>query len=164
MSHKVKEILYRVESLEETETLAKIVADFIRDKRMCLELVGDVGAGKTTFTQYLVHALGSDTVASSPTFTLENQYTCRDNIVHHFDLYRLEESGILPEEVREALVDDKSITVIEWADVIRDKGILPDDRIIIEFQPLAESETARKIRISSENSGFLQFVESSVSA
>lgn len=134
---------------DDTYKLANKLAETIAGKKACIELVGDVGAGKTTFTQALVGALGSGDTVTSPTFTIENVYQADKNTVHHFDLYRLQEAGLIPEEVNEALQDGNSIVIIEWADILDQNRNLPDDRIVIRFEPHASSETARKITVLS---------------
>lgn len=148
MSENRESVSITTESVEETAAFAAIVADFARGRSLCIELVGDVGAGKTTFTQGFVAALGSKDKVTSPTFTLENIYTSDTNIVHHFDLYRLQEAGLIPEEVKEALHEDTSIVIVEWADLLEENKGLPDDRIIIHFSPMKHSETARDIVVS----------------
>ncbi len=92
-------------------------------------LLGDLGAGKTTFVKGFVAALGSSEPVTSPTFTIAQRYDGGRLRVHHLDAYRL--SG--PEEAvdlaLDELLDDEAVTVIEWGDRLR--GILPVDRLEI---------------------------------
>lgn len=102
-----------------------------------LELIGDVGAGKTTFVKGLARGLEIDEDVQSPSFTISRVYEGRDEIVlAHYDFYRLGEAGILSEDLQEAMADHKTITVIEWADIV--DGVLPADRIQLRFQTLSD--------------------------
>ncbi len=95
-----------------------------------IALVGDLGAGKTTFVAGLVAALGGGP-ASSPTFSLVNEYPGGRLVVWHVDLYRLER----PVELRELGLDERigdrsGIVVIEWADRF---DVMPRDHLRIEL-------------------------------
>lgn len=78
-------------------------------------LSGELGAGKTVFTQGLVRALGVSTVATSPTFVLVNEYRGRLP-VHHVDAYRTESLAELLDLGLPELMDGDGVTVIEWAE------------------------------------------------
>ena len=100
----------------------------------CIELVGDVGAGKTTFTQGLGNGLEADDEVQSPSFTISREYACRDGLrLAHYDFYRLSDGGIMHHELAESVQDPHTITVVEWAETIT--AVLPDDRIIIRIAP-----------------------------
>ena len=107
-----------------------------------VELIGDVGAGKTTFVKGLAKGLGIDEDIQSPSFTISRVYEGRDDLVlAHYDFYRLTDAGIMSDELHEALRDKKTIAVIEWADIV--DGILPKERQLITFT--SPSETTREI-------------------
>jgi tRNA threonylcarbamoyladenosine biosynthesis protein TsaE len=109
-----------------------------------IELIGDVGAGKTTFVKGLAVGLGVDEDVQSPSFTISRVYDAKDGgTLAHYDFYRLGEAGILSEDVQESMVDNKTITVIEWAGIVDDR--LPSDRIQITISP--DSETSRIVEI-----------------
>ena len=108
-----------------------------------VELIGDVGSGKTTFVKGLAKGLSSKDEVSSPSFALKNVYEGRLRL-YHFDLYRLEEPGLINHEITDALNEEDSAVVIEWANASSD--ILPKDRIKIEFIP--DDETTRKLKIT----------------
>lgn len=109
-----------------------------------IELIGDVGAGKTTFTKAFASALGVDQVVQSPTFTISNRYSARDGIeLVHYDFYRLADPGIMSQELAETLVDPATITVLEWSDTV--VGMLPEDRMTIHLIPT--SETTRQVSV-----------------
>jgi len=110
-----------------------------------IELIGDVGAGKTVFTRALARALGVAGAVQSPTFTISNRYDLPDGrILAHYDFYRLNDAGIMADELTESIGDDQVITVIEWGDIVAD--ILPADRLTIHIEPV--SETERQLQIT----------------
>lgn len=110
-----------------------------------LELVGDVGAGKTTFVKGLARGLAIDEDVQSPSFTINRTYEARDGLVlSHYDFYRLNDAGILANELEESVNDDKMITVIEWADIV--EGVLPATRLTIRFE--APSDETRRLTIT----------------
>lgn len=84
-----------------------------------IELVGDVGAGKTTFTKGLARGLEIAEEITSPTFTISKVYeNSRGQKLVHYDFYRLENPGIMVEDLFENLQDPHTVTVIEWADTV----------------------------------------------
>ena len=95
-----------------------------------IALVGDLGAGKTTFVTGLVAALGGGT-ATSPTFSLVNEYPGGRLVVWHVDLYRIERAAELVElGLDDVLGDPRGICVIEWADRF---DVLPADHLRVEL-------------------------------
>lgn len=111
-----------------------------------LQLVGDVGAGKTTFVKGLALGMGITDTIQSPTFTISRVYEAPDGRrLVHYDFYRLADPGIMVEDVSEALDDPQTITVIEWADSVVD--VLPQDHITIQFATTTESERMLTITI-----------------
>ncbi len=108
-----------------------------------LELYSDLGGGKTTFVQGLAKGVGSKAPVTSPTFTLNQIYSADGVKISHHDFYRLNEAGIMSEELGESLQDDRTITVVEWGDVVR--GVLPEERIRIEFKPTLNDSEGREI-------------------
>lgn len=97
----------------------------------CLELVGDVGAGKTTFTRGFAAGLGVKSPVTSPSFTLSNVYAFPGGRLVHYDFYRLSDPGIMSEDLIENLEDKDTITIIEWGDTISD--LLPASRRRLVF-------------------------------
>lgn len=133
----------------ETRALAERIAEAIVPGTV-VNLIGDLGAGKTFFTAALTRALGVDDTVTSPTFGLMNIYHGRLPI-YHFDLYRLERESELEDfGFYEYVEDEDAISLIEWADKFPEA--LPDDYIEIRIDRLpGEDEAAlnsRRIRIS----------------
>lgn len=75
-------------------------------------LIGNLGAGKTTFTRLLMKKLGSDEQVSSPSYVLQHEYKAPGGMIEHWDLYRL---SALPIELAEPVAAG-TIRIIEWAD------------------------------------------------
>lgn len=127
------------ESAESTELLGECIGRQLKGGEV-IELISDLGGGKTTFTRGLVKGLGSRDKVASPTFTVSRIYQAGDLEVHHFDFYRLQEPGIIAHELEEILNDPRSIVVVEWADAVR--RALPGLRLTITIrqQPTGERQ------------------------
>ncbi len=103
-------------SVDETRAVAGAVAALVEPGDV-LVLGGDLGAGKTAFTQGFGRALGIEEPIVSPTFTIERRYQGRV-MLHHLDVYRLESfHEALDLGLSEAL-DDGAVVVVEWGDAI----------------------------------------------
>lgn len=103
-----------------------------------LELVGDIGAGKTTLTKGIARALGINEPVQSPTFTISRVYDSPKGLrLVHYDFYRLSEAGIMGDEIREAM-DDDSVVIVEWAGAVDDD--LPEDRLVVKITTISEEE------------------------
>ena len=110
-----------------------------------IQLVGDLGAGKTAFVKGLAKGMGSEDEVASPTFTISRIYDCANDIqLCHYDFYRLDDPGIMASEIEDLARDPKSVIAIEWSDIVKD--VLPEDSIIVTFA--ATSEESRKIAIA----------------
>lgn len=110
-----------------------------------LWLSGDLGAGKTTFTRYLLQALGHTGAVKSPTYTLVEPYRICDRAVYHADLYRLND----PDELDfigffEYFDEPNSLVIIEWAS--KAEQILPKPDITINITRLDDDK--RQVEIS----------------
>jgi len=111
-----------------------------------IELVGDVGAGKTTFVKGVAVGMGIDEDVQSPSFTINRLYEAVGSIqLSHYDFYRLQDPGIMSVELQESLNDSKVVTIIEWAEIVN--GVLPVDRVTIRLS--SPTETSRHLSISS---------------
>ena len=98
-----------------------------------IELIGDVGAGKTTFVRGLAEGLGIKEPITSPSFTISKSYAIPGGkTLVHYDFYRLKDPGLMAEDLEENLNDKNSIVIVEWADSVSD--LLPKDHIKIEIK------------------------------
>lgn len=105
---------YILKCVEDTKNMAKDIAPFLKNNIIFLN--GEIGAGKTTFTKYLVEAYGFTDEVCSPSFALENIYKTQNGLIIHFDLYRInneEELDMIG--FYDTLKEDATI-LIEWAD------------------------------------------------
>lgn len=102
-----------------------------------LELLGDVGAGKTTLTRGIAAGLGIQEPVTSPSFTISKEYQGEKYRLIHYDFYRLGDPGIMSEDLLDAISDKNAITIVEWGESIRD--ILPEKRIKITIKNLDEN-------------------------
>lgn len=96
-----------------------------------VELLGDVGAGKTTLTRGIASGLGIKTPVTSPSFTISKQYSFLGGTLVHYDFYRLPDPGLMTEDLEESISTPGNIVVIEWADSV--EGILPENRMKIQI-------------------------------
>ena len=117
-----------IKNLEETQVLAQKLAGIV-EPQDTITLEGDLGAGKTTFTQAFAKGLGITRTVNSPTFTIMKQYNGRLPL-NHLDVYRLEDSD---EDLGwDEIFYGAAVTVVEWAHLIeRD---LPSERLAIEIR------------------------------
>ncbi len=102
---------FNITDLKSIETVAINFSKEIKPE-IQIGLIGELGAGKTTFTSYLLKALGYEENISSPSYALCNEYQLSNFIIEHWDLYRL---GGVPEELLEP-PNSKTCRIIEWAD------------------------------------------------
>lgn len=125
-----------VDSDESMRQLGRLLGESLVGGEV-LELIGDVGAGKTTLTKGLAEGLGIGDPVQSPTFTISRVYKARGGLeLRHYDFYRLGEAGIMAEELTEALGSPEGITVVEWGGVV--EGVLPGDRLQVHISTTGE--------------------------
>lgn len=141
-------------SIAETKTIAQEFARSLTGgtRARVIALVGDLGAGKTMFTQAFAAALGVADKVASPTFVILKIYELNKRIAFrhlvHIDAYRLASPQELAHLGFHALVKDKdAIVVIEWADRVR--ALIPKDAIWISFAH-GDKEEVRELTISSQ--------------
>jgi len=113
-----------------------------------IELVSDLGGGKTTFVRGLVRGLGSEDKVASPTFTISKLYKKDKLEVHHFDFYRLQEAGIVADELAEIAGDPLTVTVIEWGGAVQ--HVLPEERMTVTIA--LNPDGTRKLTFEAHNS------------
>lgn len=103
-----------------------------------IELIGDVGAGKTTLVKGLGRGLGVVGTIQSPSYTIFCRYDANEKSLHHYDFYRLQDPGLVSYDLDESINTDGATTVIEWSDHVKD--VLPDDRVTITITTTGEND------------------------
>lgn len=127
-----------VNNLKETASLAKKFAKTLKAGTLIL-LNGDLGAGKTTFTQSVFKTLGVKEPVTSPTFTLLREYYVKNYNLYHFDMYRInDESEALESGVFDYFNDPKAICVVEWYQNIM--GLIPEHYILINIKKIDDDK------------------------
>jgi tRNA threonylcarbamoyladenosine biosynthesis protein TsaE len=122
-------------SLESTAKLAESLGSRLRGGEV-IELVSDLGGGKTTFVRSLTEGMGSVDKVTSPSFTISREYKAGDLTLYHFDFYRLNDPGIVANELAEVVHDPKAVVAVEWADIVED--VLPTDKLTIHIKTTGE--------------------------
>jgi tRNA threonylcarbamoyladenosine biosynthesis protein TsaE len=139
-------------SVKETNQVARDFVNKLKDikasKAVAVGLFGDLGSGKTTFTQAVGEILGVREVMTSPTFVIEKRYDLDGNFgfkkLIHIDAYRLDSDGeILNLNFQEDLNNQDNLILIEWPE--RVEGALPADLVRVNFKFISEFE--REIEI-----------------
>ena len=130
-------------SENETKLIGKKFAENLK-KGDVIVLTGELGSGKTKFTEGVLQFFELDDEISSPTFTIVNEYSNDKTTIYHFDVYRLENEdeffAIGGEEYFE-----KGICFIEWGEQI--ENALPNKYIKIRFNRVFEDDDKREIII-----------------
>ena len=106
-------------STDDTRGIAQAIAKLVRAGDMIV-LIGEMGSGKTTFSQHFAHALGVTEPVTSPTFNLLHNYSGGRLKLHHADLYRLERTGELDDLGLTDLQEAGGVMLVEWGDVVGD--------------------------------------------
>ena len=145
----------KILTFEEMDKLAFIMANKIKNGG-CVGLIGDLSAGKTTFTKKLCEIYEIKENVKSPTFTYVIEYVSGNVKVYHFDAYRI----INPEEIYEIGFEDyigeeNAVVIVEWANNIMDA--MPLDTVYIEINH--HSETEREVLIYKLKNGEKEYVD-----
>ena len=120
-----------------------------------IALQGDLGAGKTNFVQGLARGLGISEPVNSPTFILANEYNDGRLPLYHIDAYRVENAAEAIGFGLDDYLDGDGVTVIEWAERVREA--LPHVVLWIEFEYLSENE--RRVRLTAYGEIYVQLLE-----
>ncbi len=146
-----------VHSVEETWALAREVAATLKPGDVvCLE--GDLGAGKTTFTQGLAKALGVQGRVTSPTFCIVQEHRAEraapgaPSLLVHMDLYRLHGEDDVLAIGWEDYLEEGAVAVVEWPE--RAGSLIPTDALHIEFRH-AEGDESRSVRLHGGKFGIM---------
>ncbi len=129
-------------SVAETESLAGKLAKALPNGSV-VALHGDLGAGKTVFARGFARALGIEEPITSPTFTIVQEYPCKEGRLYHLDLYRIDNADAgLAFGVDEFLYGHRGMTLLEWPERISE--ILPEGTVHIRIEP-GDGEGSRRI-------------------
>ena len=135
-------------SHEDTLNLGKKIGDVLKPGDILL-LEGDLGAGKTTFTQGLAEGLGVDEFVNSPTFVIINEYFSGHLPLYHMDLYRLEDEAQLYDLGVEEYFFGNGVSVVEWPEIAL--AFLPEAYTRLTF--LREGQ-GREVKITTRGNDY----------
>ena len=110
---------FRIHQLEEWKDIVNQIIPNLQHN--ILLLTGNLGAGKTTFSQFLLKELGSSDEISSPTYSIVNEYDTPKGKVFHFDLYRLKSVEEAYDFGIEEYLDNGYLSIIEWPEIYTDE-------------------------------------------
>lgn len=128
----------------QTEAFGKALGVLLQGGDIVL-LSGDLGAGKTQLTKGIAAALGVKEAITSPTFNIMLEHEAEAGLLlRHFDLYRLEDESELDDIDYFGLLEDGSISVVEWGDKFPDA--VPPDGLVIDFE--LRHDTVRALHLT----------------
>ena len=139
----------------DTMNIAKKLAKYMQ-KGDIIVLTGELGSGKTKFTEGFASYFNLQDEISSPTFNIVNEYKNEKATIYHFDVYRLEDADEFYEIGGEEYFE-KGICLIEWGELIED--VLPKELIIIKFEKNDDSEDYRNIEITANGTKYENILE-----
>ena len=148
--------IYNSKSENDTKKLAIKMASMLK-KGDLIVLCGELGSGKTKFTEGFLTYFGLDNEISSPTFTIVNEYKKDDINIYHFDVYRLEDSSEFYEIGGDEYFEN-GICLIEWGELIEDA--LPNEYIKIDFSRDDSNENERILNIQSIGNKYDNIIDS----
>lgn len=141
-------MIIETNSPQETKELGKKMAERAKPGDV-FTLVGDLGVGKTVFTQGIAEGLGIDEPVNSPTFTIVQQYEEGRLPLYHFDVYRIGDVEEMDEIGYEDCFYGEGVCLIEWSTLIQE--ILPEDAIHITIEKdLEKGFDYRRIQMERE--------------
>jgi tRNA threonylcarbamoyladenosine biosynthesis protein TsaE len=126
-----------VKSIDELKNAAEQLISLVGSEKIFL-FYGDMGAGKTTLIKSLCESLGVKEPATSPTFSIVNEYQGESSKIYHFDFYRLKNQSEALDLGYEEYFYSGNYCFIEWPEKIPD--LLPDHYIRIDVQVVNDNE------------------------
>jgi tRNA threonylcarbamoyladenosine biosynthesis protein TsaE len=139
MARHISENLSKTKKIASSFITSFLKKDLKKKKATVVGLYGDLGAGKTTFTQEVANYLGIKSNITSPTFVIMKKYRLKnkDNFIH-IDAYRIEQDDELKKLGWADIIEDpKNIIFVEWPEKIKD--IMPDNHIKIKIKHIDEN-------------------------
>ena len=139
-------------TIHNEKELEKVVQHFlsIAGNIKVVLLHGDLGAGKTTFVKRFAAELGADEEASSPTYSLVNEYSTPEGKIYHIDLYRLNDTHEAQDMGIEEYIYSDEYCFIEWPEIIQN---LVEEAVVITIESLPDN--SRKFEIELINTELL---------
>jgi len=133
--------------LKDIDALASRVLEHLKTKVILFN--GKMGSGKTTFINALLKAMHSDDVATSPTFSIVNEYAIPNDKIYHFDCYRIESIDEAYNFGIEDYFNSNHWLFIEWPERIEE--LLPENSQTITITDLNDNKRSLKLTIETEN-------------
>ena len=142
----------QLNSEDDTQQFAQHLANFVQSG--VIYLIGDLGAGKTTFTRYLLQHMGHQGAVKSPTYTLVEPYKINNNEIFHFDLYRLNDPYELElMGIRDYLEVPNALFLFEWPSKGGDE--IPQADLVINIEK-SEADLQRFVTLSLNDENLYQ--------
>lgn len=133
----------KILTFEQINKLAEKIAETLKNGG-CLGLIGDLGAGKTTFTKKMCSFYGIKGNIKSPTFTYVIEYISENMKIYHFDMYRILNSEEIYEIGFEDYIgEEDAVIIVEWADNILEE--MPEDTLYVEIEH--NDDITRKVSV-----------------
>lgn len=133
---------FKINKIEDWQDVADEITPHFRHNILLLK--GNLGAGKTTFTKFLLKNLGSKDEVSSPTYAIVNEYHTPKGKVFHFDLYRMKNIGEVYDIGMDEYLDNAQLCIIEWPEIYEDElDDLPHHELTISTNEETRTVTFR---------------------
>lgn len=110
---------FKINKIEDWQNVVDAILPNLQHNILLLK--GNLGAGKTTFTQFLLKNLGSEDEVSSPTYAIVNEYHSPKGKIFHFDLYRMKSVAEVFDIGMDEYLDDAFLCIIEWPEIFEDE-------------------------------------------
>lgn len=143
----------------ETKRFAKILASNLK-KGDIIILSGDLGSGKTKFTEGILSYFGLENEISSPTFTIVNEYDSKNVPIYHFDVYRLSDVDEFFAIGGDEYLQN-GICIIEWGELI--ESVLPKNYLKISFSKDSTNDNIRILNFDTFGDRFDSYIITSLS-
>jgi len=121
----------KISNLDSIKEAASAFIQQIGDRKV-FAFYGSMGAGKTTFVKAICESLGVDDVITSPTFAIINEYHAHDDIIYHFDFYRIKKLEEVYDMGYEDYFYSGALCFIEWPELIEE--LLPEDAVKVSIK------------------------------
>ena len=152
MSYSVK---LSLNNEQDTQHFAQVLSQQVQTG--VIYLIGDLGAGKTTFSRYFLQSLGYQGTVKSPTYTLVEPYTINNQAIFHFDLYRVDDPYELElMGIRDYLETPNALFLFEWPSKGGDE--IPSADVIIDIQK-SEDELTRLATVTVASEALYQTLQ-----